>query len=555
MFTSLRSKKQQQNRGQRRLDKSLEAIAQHECWQSGLGISCSMAALRPELLQAVDHEQAVQNLKDGFSYDKEPVPNSIDVGPLFRSCMELHPGVCRSDALYDFAIHLSMQLKAHLDILCLPTLTLFQLQTYFPTPTTGPESLPPIPNTVNWYLLGNIRKRPLCYIFAKYIPLSGVVGARRQAQLIPEVDAESKCFTLLTSYEILLACLKLAQGSAESEAWKNVKIRMSSHKYQLVASSDIPNHLLRDIEENVFHMGPNLEIPKPEPKSRKETENKLRFGLDFMMKPKKGKNRGCKRKREERESETKPLDNLTLPLDPFADAPDRPDGADANGNAPGDAPGADDDYDNDLKVDREEECSVDAFPAQLNLIQFKELKKAIKAGKDAEGDAAAVEEEDEIAGRARKSRAKSRPSSSAMPSTASNSGANEARSSREEKPDATAAASASDRESCASLARKGTVFNQRLGIVAFNLVQRRSSCFVCKQQLVKADLRFQISLALNKPEKSVHPECVAQIPANLLAPSIEWIESRLKDSEHLKEFESKTLKESGQRLRCMLDCC
>lgn len=524
LTTQLRSSKQEQRRGQQRLDKSLDGLSTHPCWSAGLGISSALSALKPELVLNVDHEAAAAALKNGFGYEKDAEENCPGVKPLFKSCVELHPGLCRSDVLYDRVLLLVNQWKAHLEIEELSALTLFQLEVHIPQSASAKPAPEFAIKARNWYLLGSVRKRPVCFILAKFIPLGDGTGL-----LVPEVDAAHKHFTLLTCYEILLACLRLAKELCEDK-WEAMQIRVSSHAYEVVGCSQTPNHLSVGGERSAFMLGPSLAVPVARKPRAPQAAAGLRFGLDAILVPaKKGKKRKRKQKATACDLPQEGSAAMALSADTAFDARFLGNSSDSD-NA--------NDFGAGEWTDVADTGNFDAFPAKLNLIQYKQLKEAVKASKGCEEDEA--EEE---------ANKKTSSASSAKSSSGTASGK-----SSSSKPPALdlARAGESDRESQAGA---GAFFNTRLGIIAMNQVKRKCACCICKQALVRDETRFQVSLDLKKPEKSIHPGCAANLPEAVLRPSFEWVREQLggKSGMRHSDSDSRILTETSQRLQCMMN--
>lgn len=500
-------------------------MGEHPCWASGLGISSCVAALRPDLVQPVDHETAASKLKPGFGYDKDPTPNKENVTPLFRSCVELHPGVCRSDALFEKVVFMVHQMKAHFDVNDISVPALFQVEACTPTS----NALQPLASrTKNWYMLGSIRKRPVCHILAKYIPLQSVPNS-----VAPELDPSSGSFRLVSSYEITLSCLELAKR--ETEDWENMQVRLRRLDFNIVEGCKVPNHIVVTGEGECFCIGPNLEVPTAT--KRKPAPTKMRFGLTTSR-----KDQGCKRKRTE-PSKSKNTAAADLDLPDF--------GFGLYGDGSGDnADGNNDDDDQDIinrvigKKEVVEEAYDDAFPAKLNLMQFKELKKAVEACRGAEQDDQDVEEEDRSGSTSssKSSRRRTQNSSRAESNILASSSKAECQQSGPEE------------DSQTQPQVRGVHFNKRCGILSMNVVKRKSTCFLCKQNLGKGETRFQISTSLKRPEQSAHPGCVSQIPPFIYQPSMEWIESELQRP-GLTTEEFRILQEAGYSLRCMMNAC
>lgn len=154
-------------------------MASHKVWKSGLGVASNVAALDPRLVLPVDHVVASKNLEEPFGYDDKIAENPDPAPRLFRSCQELHPGVCSEDPMFSHVQNLVLQFKTYIEINKISPPVLLRVDTELCSSSSS--SYTP-PRTLNWYMLGSIRKRPVCHMLAKYVQYEGL-----RSVLLPEI--------------------------------------------------------------------------------------------------------------------------------------------------------------------------------------------------------------------------------------------------------------------------------------------------------------------------------------------------------------------------------
>ena len=137
-----------------RLDKTLQAVATHACWQKGLAIWDHSAALRGNLMRVPSTKQDMEALnlsfQEAFGYDPEILANK-DRSPAFlRPCTTKHGGVCANCSYFSTLSELTSQFDAGLQRGKLGgSALLVELQ------PAGVET--------KWFVLAGVCLRPLCH--------------------------------------------------------------------------------------------------------------------------------------------------------------------------------------------------------------------------------------------------------------------------------------------------------------------------------------------------------------------------------------------------------
>lgn len=160
-----------------RLDKTLQSVSEHAVWSSGLGLGNHLAPLRPEFV--VD-SQTDKELKEGMGdimgFDRSVVPN-VQKPPIFKkACALLTGGVCHCSSHYAVTCSVVNQLQDHIAQAGLEAdvpLCCFEMVPPCATSSSSSSSS----STLNaaakyWGVLGNVGKRPVVHILARYSHIS-----------------------------------------------------------------------------------------------------------------------------------------------------------------------------------------------------------------------------------------------------------------------------------------------------------------------------------------------------------------------------------------------
>ena len=147
-----------------RLDKTLQAFADHDCWKRGLGLSDHISALRSSLVLPVsqmDREGRAaikEEFHAAFSYDANVEPNwsSEAAIPFNRACCALHGGVCQQHVHFDLITRMIADFDAAVQKAKLGADPLLVRM----TPLSG--HVPEFPPET-WVAIVGVSRRPLCH--------------------------------------------------------------------------------------------------------------------------------------------------------------------------------------------------------------------------------------------------------------------------------------------------------------------------------------------------------------------------------------------------------
>ena len=261
-------------------------------WEHGLRLGNLTAALRPELVdQTVDYKSAANRIQSIFQYDDVIVDNPLPAQSpkLFKSCQELHPGVCESHVASSFVLETVDSFQRHLDHhkVKLPALCCLDFTI---GGGNGASSSSAEPSSClrnrsyfrSWYMVGCVSKKPLCHVLAPLQPFPQVENS-----LVFQICTRTHCINLCTSYSVILAAAE--QAIERAERFEDLVLEFSAHDFQMKAFHQHPNLVVFRRSFATFRLGKGC-APCP-PKSSdapaaSKSEVALPFGLQFTQKPK-----------------------------------------------------------------------------------------------------------------------------------------------------------------------------------------------------------------------------------------------------------------------------
>ena len=139
-----------------RLDKTLQSVASHSCWDQGLALWDHNAGLRGSLVQVPrtvrEMDVATRYFQQAFAYDADIIPNPQPSPVFLRPCCVKHAGTCACDSSFDTFSELTSQFNAGLQRQKLGGAAL--LVHWQPVHGVGDG---------HWFLLAGVCLRPLCH--------------------------------------------------------------------------------------------------------------------------------------------------------------------------------------------------------------------------------------------------------------------------------------------------------------------------------------------------------------------------------------------------------
>ena len=161
-----------------RLDRTLQAFAEHRCWQQGLALGDHISALRASLVLAMrDTDKAEMSLlkqefQNAIGYDAnvEPNPASASKTPFMRPCCSLHAGICKEDLHFNRICKLTSEFDAAVQKGKLGADPfLVQLR-----PEFGDD--PPEEDAETWLIVAGVTRRPVSHTVMHLHVQAGVLN-------------------------------------------------------------------------------------------------------------------------------------------------------------------------------------------------------------------------------------------------------------------------------------------------------------------------------------------------------------------------------------------
>ena len=463
----------------------MTSLARHCAWNSGLALSNHIGALRPEFIDAsVDYKSAVDQIRNLFNYDDKICDNPSKSPKLFRSCQERHPGVCESYHSAEVVLDCVRSLQSHLERNKLqpPVCMLAEYCLEEKDAEEGREgadasssSHAPALKGAAWYMLGCVSKRPLCHVMAALAQHPTLDSAL-------EMDGSTLC----TSYELVVQILHRFNCDSVKESEK-LALTFRVFDYSLEPHKECPNAVLYQQCRLIFSVGLNAPDPGCSANNISSGGSYLPFGLQPAKKPQVRQTKrdadddagdledisAAKRKREQRKQ--KDIDAAASSSKPSSSNQGRSSATSTSAAA------------FDAEQDQEAEDDVcDATPVTLSEAQRLQLKAAILSAAGAEEDVVVSQQ----------------------------------------PPDKTEAVAAASKGKGRGKGR-GSYFHERTGLLSCIEAKRTMVCYICNHQISRGEHRFEYVFQVNRPQRSIHIECVGLISA--VGESLKWLQDFLQD--------------------------
>ena len=177
-----------------RLDKSLQQVASHRCWERGLAMWDHNSAIRGSLMHlpssAADAEKCHDTFLRAFGYDAEILSNPGSIPCFRRSCVTTRAGTCTQDACYEQAAALTSQFDAALELRKLGGSPL--LVRFWVSDSDAAAS--------SWHVLAGVCKRPLCHSVVSFYEQVGTLRLRLESGLLCVGSMQMRLQTLLQQH-------------------------------------------------------------------------------------------------------------------------------------------------------------------------------------------------------------------------------------------------------------------------------------------------------------------------------------------------------------------
>jgi hypothetical protein len=468
------STRQLQRLAQHRMGATLAAPASHAAWQSGLGISNSNGALKPDLVDARPNSQVFkQEVGNLFGYDPSVQVNPVPAPTYFMPCWRRYGGMCCKDPqfarttravsqLQDTLIHHKVDAGALLCFLAADVLPDVEQAVAGERrmDDDGEEENEGDGAGCKYFVLGATAKLHLMHVLLAMKVVAGEIAGNLKVELQSERHGpQSKISAIFnTSHRELRAMFVLQEMRSSPE---QLQIEVQVLKYE--AKGSVNGNHLQIIGEPLlsFRVGDGCQAP-PRPPS-KNSKVELPFGLQMPKKQRKKRIKENTTDVPDHSSKGKSLlEKLSGQVhgDPGSSGSD----SDSSADEPVDeqvgaaVPGGDDVQSDDVVLSatatRERGAADRAYKTFLS-------DNAVNSSSGAAGDGA---------------KAKARPTT------------------------------------------------LRLGITGVGLSpSNHSVCMICGETIPKHDVRFTYSFDTRRPSRYVHADCVPHIDVALRPVSISWL--------------------------------
>lgn len=471
-----------------RLDKTLGQVSGHPVWQAGLGLSDHVAALRAKLVMEVPDANAMRGVKrqydEAFSYDSRVQPNP-PLPKFIRPCCLLHGGTCQHDPHFDM---MQCYLKQFHDNLIAERLggspTLVELK-------------PDNDQTSTWLIVATVALRPQCHIVIHLHSEHGFL----------HLTMQNGSIALGTMHRVIRKLLVVASRGGTDPAEFCCTVRL--YGVPEMDDSEEMQFLQPDEAEALSEHVLAVLAGKDRPGERRKPAApvggcRLPFGLSASRttKARKPTSESKLGKGKDAAVEADEAAGETLPVRPLAD-----------------------------KAEPEQiglESSLAEGGCLLSPAAQAELDLAMQLQRHAD------QEHEDDAQPPRRSSGSGVPESDP---TAAPRGSRDPLPRGGPKAESVAASSS------------GTVFHHRLGILSVGWVKRRHVvCYFCQSRISKGGLKFEYAHKLNKPARSIHAGCLAQVPDDVLPASIATLGGAI-SSRSLPRSDHEACQEAVQELR------
>lgn len=436
-------------------------------WSKGLGLASHIGALNPSLVADVEVEEASEQIRDVFSYMPDAVENPPANPSLCLPCCVLHPGLCRADPNWGKVMKLVQQFEICLEnnkMACCEHLLKFSMD-------LGLDGDQSSSLYSSWHILGCVAKRPLLHVLGRLQQSS-----LDSSVLLPDYSSESddtkKHWTLETSSHHLISSLL---RKAQERQVDPVNVDIKVHHLAAVGSLEMPNHFRVSGGPCAdFTIGTKLVVSRDKVSlaSAPASNTQVQLGFGFVFEPAKQQTSARKRAASAKNrGRGGGADKRTRGRD-LASGEPRAEDLDTEGAAP------------ELR-ELLQGNGGDPESVRLDPVAQKELSvvaKLLEVHDDSEPE----------------------PDDRTRPG-----------------------ASASAAQPSSNPAPKRKVFSTtRIGVDGFAMAKRSMVCFNCSQGIEKGDMRFEYYFSTQRPPRSIHRECVAQIKVESMQNSIQWIRDR-----------------------------
>lgn len=151
-----------------RLNLTLQQVANHSAWKSGLGLSDHVSPLKPDFVLDAPEAEIDDKIRV-MNFNPLAVPKP-KITPVFKKpCALLYGGLCHRAPHFQCVGRMVGQLHEHLQLLKMDTAEQVVLFNFCPS-IHADDSNAALSST--WGLLGIIGKKPISHVFLQFVPFA-----------------------------------------------------------------------------------------------------------------------------------------------------------------------------------------------------------------------------------------------------------------------------------------------------------------------------------------------------------------------------------------------
>ena len=476
------------------MNASLNTLAEHPAWKSGLGISSHVGALAPDLVQDVEHVTAAEEMRPFFDYIEEEDPNP-NVNPvLFQSCLDRFGGCCRSLPTWSVTMKLVQQLDIGMENNKVTSCCLMSLSVRGNLASSSSSSSSAKEMKNSWYMIGSICKKPLCHVLGEVEHYNRITA--NVCILVfcvteftgPAAPEAIRHWKLATSHEVLN---QFADSANMNDKLPTLIIDVGLHHFQCVGSLRHPNHFEYDPHPfSSFSIGPSIVLSRTQKRAEDQTNTRVTFGFAGLVfdAAKPSQTKAGPRSKQAASSDAKSRCPKAKAKSQGKKEKQRTQEKDNETEAEG-PPESENAENKHAFVD--DPNPVELPPAAENELQNVLASLAAHANESSrvadEAEAEQLPEETKENPKEKDAEAQSQPEAFERP-----------------------------------------FFYIRKGLSDLSVSKRHMVCYNCGHRIEKGNWRFEYHYSEYKPPRSVHPDCVGQICKDSIEQSLDWLDEKKK---------------------------
>lgn len=153
-----------------RLNRTLQQVANHSAWKSGLGLSDHVSPLKPEFVLDAQEAEIDDKIRV-MNFNPLAVPNPAKTPVYKKPCALLYGGLCHRAPHFRYVGQMVGQLHEHLQLFKMDTAEQVVLFNFRPSIELSADDVS-VPLSSTWGLLGIVAKKPIGHVFLQFVPFA-----------------------------------------------------------------------------------------------------------------------------------------------------------------------------------------------------------------------------------------------------------------------------------------------------------------------------------------------------------------------------------------------